>query len=138
MKSLNKKLLVILIFIFVITAGIVILINANLEKETSSSINNVISLEENPTTGFMWQYIIKNTNIVKVTSDTYTENTNNENIVGAGGIHTWYLEGLKQGSTLVEFDLYRPWEGIENSVDTIEFSVEVASDLKIEKITRIK
>ncbi len=137
MEEVRKKLLIVSLFIFAITTGIVLLITDNLEIETTSSTNNVITLDENPTTGFTWQYIIEDTKILKVTSDSYTENKSKENIVGAGGVHTWYLEGLEQGTTTIKFDLYRTWEGIDKSIETVAFLVKVSPDLKIEEITKL-
>ncbi|MGD9677388.1 MAG: protease inhibitor I42 family protein [Vulcanibacillus sp.] len=122
-----------LLLIFVLIGAVTFFLNdSNFEAKTE--VNQTIVLEENPTTGFTWQYIIKDTSVVQIISDSYKPNEGNEDIVGGGGVHTWILKGLKEGTTTIKFDHYRPWEGIDKSIESVTYSVKVSSDLEITEI----
>ncbi|WFD09855.1 stalk domain-containing protein [Tepidibacter hydrothermalis] len=112
------------------------------DKESNTVIlqkNNSITLSENPTTGYVWHYSIENESIVKVVSDNYqqdkidSELSNDENIAicGVGGKHTWELEGLKEGTTIIKFESYRPGEEKDKTTNTKEYTITVDSDLKV-------
>lgn len=135
-----KKTIFFFLIVFVIVVGAILLFINDFKSEatTDNSVEQKISLEENPTTGFTWHYIIEDPSIVEVVSDSYQENPGGEKIVGAGGIHTFYLKGLKEGTTTIKFDHYRSWEGIEKSIDSKIFSVTVSPELEITEITELE
>ncbi len=96
--------------------------DTNIEAKTGESF--VIQLEENPTTGYEWTVTISDENIVKKTDDQYTTESRDEDIVGAGGVHTYTFEALKEGSTQITFVYERSFE--ENSaVETVVFNITV-------------
>ncbi|SHH35446.1 stalk domain-containing protein [Tepidibacter thalassicus] len=101
-----------------------------LNKSNVSKIKNEIKLKENPTTGYVWHYDIENKDIVEVVFDSF-KGSEKSNICGMGGEHIWKLKGLKEGSTIIKFDLYRDSEGKEQSIDTKEYIVNVSSQLEL-------
>lgn len=92
--------------------------------------SDAIKLQENPSTGYVWNYSINDENIVKVLSDSYDELNTTEGIVGSYGIHTWNLKGLNEGKTLITFTLNRSWEQ-DNFIDKKEFIVKISKDLNV-------
>ena len=81
-----------------------------------------ISLDENPSTGYGWQYAVSNDGILILTDDSYHSDAP-AGIVGAGGIRSFSFSGLKEGSTLITFTYLRPWEGTPIRTVVIEFRV---------------
>lgn len=63
-----------------------------------------ITLEENPTTGYTWNYTIgegANGPAVEFVSDTYYEPKTE--LVGVGGVHTFVFQGIAEGTSEIEF-----------------------------------
>ncbi len=75
----------------------------------------VISLEENPTTGYTWSYSIEPPSLLEVIDDDYM--TKNKCVCGSSGIHTWKFNALKDGKVSITFIKKRNWE--EEIVETI-------------------
>ncbi len=80
-----------------------------------------ITLSENPTTGYTWNYSISNSNILKIIEDKYC--AMNNNTIGGGGFHYWIIEGLKKGNATIVFKYRRPWEN--KSVKTIIYKIYI-------------
>lgn len=90
--------------------------------------NLKIELEENPTTGYTLVYKIKDEEIVKVTSDEYK--AEDKEMAGSGGMHTYVIQGLKEGETTIEFTSRQDWEGGEIE-DSMEVTVVVDKELNV-------
>lgn len=96
--------------------------DTNIEVEAGESF--VIQLEENPSTGYQWTVTINDESVVKPSSDEYVPETTDEDIVGAGGIHSYTFEALKAGVAQISFVYERSFE--ENSAEeTIVYNVTV-------------
>lgn len=67
----------------------------------------IIQLEENPTTGYTWQYIV-NENVLQVIGDNYIPSESV--MVGSGGIRILKLNAMGSGEGEVNMDYVRPWE----------------------------
>ncbi|MGD8403474.1 MAG: protease inhibitor I42 family protein [Anaerolineales bacterium] len=82
-----------------------------------------LSLESNPTTGYSWQVLEIDDQILTQDGDPeYKRATDTDNLVGAGGAETFRFKGVRAGSTRLELGYMRPWESVP-PVET--FSVEV-------------
>jgi inhibitor of cysteine peptidase len=90
-----------------------------------------ITLEENPTTGYSWSYIMVPEGILTLENDAYVSNDSTGQIVGGGGIHTWNFKGLSKGTTTLTFKYYRPWENESTSIDLRIVTVEVGDSGQI-------
>jgi len=90
----------------------------------------VVSLQENPSTGYSWHYSFKNGDILKLVEDEYIP-VSNENIVGSGGKHNWTFQPIKEGSELLTFSYYRSWEGSSTAIEERVLNVEVDKELSI-------
>lgn len=74
-----------------------------------------VTLAENPTTGFSWQYEIQDKSAVKLVDDLYVPSNNDTRIVGAGGMHSFTFACLKDCETTVVLTYRRPWKGGETA-----------------------
>lgn len=74
-----------------------------------------VTLAENPTTGFSWQYEIKDKSAVKLVDDLYVPSNTDKRIDGAGGMHSFTFACLKDCETSVLMTCKRPWKGGETA-----------------------
>ncbi|MGM0651914.1 MAG: protease inhibitor I42 family protein [Bacillota bacterium] len=85
----------------------------------------IIELEENPSTGFRWQWAAENDDIIVLESDLFREPKNkDENIVGAAGTHEFVFEAINPGDTALQFEYLRPWEP-DNIEKTYIYNIKV-------------
>lgn len=93
-----------------------------------------ITLEENPTTGYVWTLKIGTDNIVKLESDEYIPVETSANVVGSGGNHVWNFKGVSKGETILTFKYYRPWEKEDTAIETRIFTVIVSEKGEITSV----
>ena len=74
-----------------------------------------IQLHANPTTGFEWRAITDET-MLSVEEGQFQLGGG---AVGAGGVQTFSVRSLKQGTTRIRFEYVQPWEG--EPAETCEF-----------------
>jgi len=74
--------------------------------------NFIISLETNPTTGFVWQFAEPHDkSILTLENVEYVRNDDTGiTIVGGGGEERWTFKAVAGGETLLSFKYLRPWE----------------------------
>ncbi len=84
-----------------------------------------LTLDENPSTGFRWQIVTIDSDILEL--ETTTFNPPQTQRVGAGGQAVWRFRAVRAGSARLILSLYRPWEGLDSDVDRFEIRVDVAS-----------
>ena len=70
-----------------------------------------VTLEGNPTTGYLWGLLAGNDAVLKPASD-YTFKADNPNLVGAGGKFTFKFQAVGVGSAPLKFGYQRPWEQV--------------------------
>lgn len=99
------------------------------EEMKKFETTQVISLEENPTTGYTWHYRFGEDGIAVVEDDEFVAN-NTEGLVGAGGIHTYRLSGVKPGETGIKFEYRRAWEDKE-PIKIISYEITVDENNQI-------
>jgi inhibitor of cysteine peptidase len=68
-----------------------------------------VSLAENPTTGYKWEFLSKPEPICVIVTDAYVANTA-IGTVGSGGVHNWDFRAVDKGTTTVSLAYRRPWE----------------------------
>lgn len=93
-----------------------------------------VTLEENPTTGYLWKLVIGTEGILKLQSDTYTPTKTSDQVVGSGGNHSWVFKGVSKGETVLTFKYFRPWEKEDTATETRTYTVTVADDGKITSV----
>ena len=82
----------------------------------------VVSLAENPSTGFSWHYRIADQGVIALISDAYIHG--GSNLPGSGGQHNWKFKALKKGSSKIIFSYYREWEK-DKVASNYEYTVTV-------------
>jgi len=93
-----------------------------------------ISLEENPTTGFSWDYTVSDETLLEVVDDEYFPSNTETAVVGSGGIHVFEFQGLKEGETTLTFNYFKSWEGTEKTEDTRVYKIIVDQYGNIEDV----
>lgn len=80
-----------------------------------------VSLEGNPTTGYMWEAADLDDQILRQVGE--AQFSPDSDLIGAGGTQTLRFEALNSGQTTLELVYRRPWEGDSEPLKT--FSVRV-------------
>jgi inhibitor of cysteine peptidase len=68
-----------------------------------------VSLAENPSTGYKWEFVSRPEPICVIATNAYVANTA-IGTVGAGGMHDWDFRAVDKGTTTVSLAYRRPWE----------------------------
>jgi inhibitor of cysteine peptidase len=71
----------------------------------------VISLTENPTTGFRWIYDPIDSELLALNSNASGYTPSPGGAIGSGGKHTWTFDAKRPGTVHLQFKLWRSWEG---------------------------
>jgi predicted secreted protein len=80
-----------------------------------------IELRANPTTGFTWRAIADET-MLSVDEGQFQLGGGG---IGAGGVQTFTVRSLKQGTTRIRFEYVQPWEG--QPAETCEFKFDATA-----------
>lgn len=93
------------------------------KKEISVSGKTVaITLDENPSTGHLWELSLEREGVFALLGDTYTAPDTDR--VGAGGSHEWRLEAVAPGDVTATFKLLRPGDRSVASVVFVTLSAD--------------
>ena len=118
--------------------------NTNSKNNSINSVEEIqlndndflISLAENPSTGFVWQYKITNPALVALKSD-YFESAEETGLVGKGGMRHLVFTCKKDGKSSIELVYCRPWKGgetAERRVVNVEYANDDALSWSMEKL----
>ncbi len=77
--------------------------------EVSTKGEFSVTLESNPTTGYLWQASYDE-NLLKLVDKTYRQNDTRTPLVGVGGTDAFIFQAIKAGSTEITFNYKRPRE----------------------------
>ncbi len=83
-----------------------------------------VALEENPSTGYTWQYTVLPTDVVSESAKESFQ-TDPKPKVGAPVITVWKFGTLREGEATLTFLNYRPWEKPDTAGDKKVFTVKV-------------
>lgn len=90
----------------------------------------LVTLPENPTTGYARVVNPDPYNILTVLGDTYLPDDVPQGVVGAGGMRTWQFNAVAPGEVILRFTHERSWE--TESIDSISFAFSIDENLIIE------
>lgn len=82
----------------------------------------LITLSENPTTGYRWQPNRVDEEIILLKDSKYDTSGNG---IGSGGIRTFTFEARSTGTTKVSCDLRREWEKEKKSIQQFQVFIQV-------------
>ncbi|MBQ8346993.1 MAG: protease inhibitor I42 family protein [Alphaproteobacteria bacterium] len=86
----------------------------------------VISLAENPTTGYSWQFFITpaKQNTITDTAETYI--APDTSLLGAGGMKEYSFTAAQEGRVTVTGYYFRPWEKLNEQTDQkVVYTIDV-------------
>ncbi len=83
----------------------------------------IISLQENPTTGYTWN--VTNSTGLVIVNDTYTQNKAQEGMVGVGGVHDWVIIAIEAGNQTFDAVYKHSWEPTTSDDETYTLNVTV-------------
>ncbi|MGN0145252.1 MAG: protease inhibitor I42 family protein [Clostridium sp.] len=87
----------------------------------------IIELEGNESTGYEWNYDIKDVNIADIVNKTRVPHSD---IPGDSQMNYWKVKGLQEGETEITFKYFRPWEP-ESVIETKIYTIKVDSNLNV-------
>jgi inhibitor of cysteine peptidase len=83
-----------------------------------------VTLETNPSTGYSWEVVELNTNLLQKIGEADSEpSITNEQLVGAPVMHTFQFEVINTGQTTLKIVYRRSWEQEVAPVNT--FSIDI-------------
>jgi inhibitor of cysteine peptidase len=82
-----------------------------------------LSLAENPTTGYRWEFVTKPEPYCVVVSDAYVADANGA--IGRGGAHNWAFRAVSVGTGTVSLAYRRPWEKDTAPAQTFKLTLVV-------------
>lgn len=89
----------------------------------------IITFRSNPSTGYDWQYKIKNSDLINI-EQTYKEDNCSKDVIGCPGTTTFKVTGLKKGEATIYLQYKRPWEVNEDDLDAT-YVLTINEDLTI-------
>jgi inhibitor of cysteine peptidase len=94
-------------------------------KEFSVNVGDSIQieLEENGTTGYVWQIDNLDKKYFELVLEDTRNTTRDNKIVGTPVIGIWQIKTLRKGSASIKMNYFRSWEGKESTID--HFAVDL-------------
>lgn len=131
--------LLIVMMTFTSCSGSAIMINIDVScdefEQKSSHLENEFEIEvgdkikaklcANPTTGFSWDYVLADENVMRFESHDYIEP--DSELVGAGGVDVWVFKAIRTGKAVITMEYSKPWEGGTKKERTYTMDVTVMS-----------
>ncbi len=88
-----------------------------------------IILEENPSTGYEWQYTAYGDGFLNEVSSHYEQDRHVPGVVGAGGKRTWVFECAVPGNVVLEYIYVRAWEEGAMPERVVMYAIRISEDL---------
>jgi len=85
-----------------------------------------VILEENPSTGYTWEYTEAPEGVLEfVDSRTFEEEDADPKLIGAPVMRAWKFEAHEAGEVTLTYIYHRPWETDIEPLETIEYRILV-------------
>lgn len=113
----------------IIIAAILLASCATNETKEAKNSTLLITLEGNPTTGYMWDYTTDGEG--EIALEHLDAKATDSTLIGSPSTFTYSFYGTKEGNVTLIFEYARPWEGGEK-LKTETYKLYVNKDLEIE------
>ena len=113
----------------IIIAAILLANCATNETKEAKNPTLLITLEGNPTTGYMWDYTTDGEG--EIALESLDAKATDSTLIGSPSTFTYSFYGTKEGNVTLIFEYARPWEGGEK-LKTETYKLYVNKDLEIE------
>ncbi|SES63742.1 inhibitor of cysteine peptidase [Methanococcoides vulcani] len=111
----------------IVESGTVFTEDANASEVTMEQNDLIVlKLKENPTTGYSWNLTVPEG--LTLVGDDFVIAPEDEDLVGAGGIHEWKLQAETEGTYEISAIYKRPWENTTGEEDTFSMTVTVLAE----------
>jgi len=92
--------------------------------EITLAVNEILalSLPENPTTGFRWDFAIKPEPVCSLVKSAFEPAGGPP---GNGGTHLWQFQAMRPGSGQIQLDYRRSWEKETPATRTFRLTIHV-------------
>lgn len=106
-----------------VQAGHLVVTEEQNKATITAGLNNtvILKLNENPTTGFQWN-LTTSPGLV-VTADTYQPSS--PQLMGSGGVRSWYLKAVRAGTQEIKAVYMRSWEPVTGNETIFTLTVTV-------------
>jgi len=84
----------------------------------------IVELDESPSTGYSWHYIISDSSIIDLKSKN-TFDFNKPNVIGGSQQIIWRFQCLQCGECKIHFTYYNSWKGDTCSIDEYIYILKV-------------
>lgn len=81
----------------------------------------VLTLHENPTTGYAWE--LKTSSGLNITETSFSPSNDSGELIGSGGIREWSIRAISKGQQMISGVYKRPWENATK--DNFNFNLRV-------------
>lgn len=108
--------------------------------QADTTILYLITLNENPTTGYQWYSVVSDDTVLSVADHGYAapEGADGQPALGQGGERSWTVGGLNEGVASVTFTYLRPWElQPSDFIYTFTFFVDAGKNLSLLSTQRL-
>ncbi|HOP37491.1 MULTISPECIES: protease inhibitor I42 family protein [Mesotoga] len=93
-----------------------------LMNEVTLGTTFTVTLEENASTGYTWQYVVLGDGITEKSKEISVDKSDK---VGAPSKVTWTFQAVDEGYSTIIFRYFRSWEGKESAVDYKAYNISV-------------
>ncbi|UGV40122.1 protease inhibitor I42 family protein [Methanococcoides orientis] len=108
----------------IVESGAVLTEDANASEVTMEQNDLIVlKLKENPTTGYSWEVTVPEG--LTLVEDDFVIAQEDEDLVGAGGIHEWKFQAENEGTYEISAIYKRSWENTTGDEDTFGMTVTV-------------
>jgi inhibitor of cysteine peptidase len=97
--------------------------NSGQQYEVHKQAEITISLKANPTTGYSWQIVELDTNVVAELDSTKFKA--DSKMLGSPGIRTFHFVAKGSGTANIHLKYSRPWEKEEAPLETFQVKINV-------------
>ncbi len=108
--------------------------------QADTTILYLITLNENPTTGYRWYAVVSDDTVLAVTDHGYSapQSGDSQPALGEGGERSWTVGGVGEGVASVTFTYLRPWElQASDFIYTFTFTVDAGKNLSLLSTQRV-
>jgi len=97
-------------------------------KNATVKLNDTfrVALAGNPTTGYLWNASVSKGLTILNPNGTYTQNPAAPNMTGVGGVFTWDVKAISNGTQNFSAIYKRPWENTTGNETTFKLTLIVS------------
>ncbi len=84
-----------------------------------------VRLESNPSTGYAWEIVENDSEILTLVDKSFTSHRKAEKMVGVGGTDTFFFKADKKGTANVKFEYHKAFPSEGDTTEYFQFKITV-------------